>query len=180
MQTILSKAHLLLAVISLFVGTNVLYGQSLERQVIGSSGGSFVNTSADRMLEWTLGEMSMVETFQSTSNYLTQGFHQPEVAIVGDIDSDFFEELVVFPNPASDVLKIRYQLSAAGQLSFRLTDVRGIEVQSEQAIEYYSGQQITPLYLHKLSNGMYVLEVTFVSADQEVTHHSFHKINVIQ
>lgn len=52
--------------------------QSLERQVIGSSGTSFSNATAQ--LDFTVGELA-VSTLSNGSNDLTQGFHQTNLQV---------------------------------------------------------------------------------------------------
>lgn len=52
--------------------------QSLERQVIGSSGTSFSNASAQ--IDFTVGEL-VVTTITDGTNELTQGFHQTNLSV---------------------------------------------------------------------------------------------------
>ena len=84
--------------------------QSLERQVVSSSGGTF-NQDA-YVLEFTLGEM-MTTTFEQ-GNELCQGFQQVWAVItaIGDIQNEM--EVKVFPNPVIDVLHI--EVSARSEL----------------------------------------------------------------
>src|SRR6187402_55925 len=76
--------------------------QSLERQVVSSSGGTF-NQDA-YVLEFTLGEM-MTTTFEQGSE-LCQGFQQAWAVItaIGEVPNDM--EVKVYPNPAIDILHI--------------------------------------------------------------------------
>jgi hypothetical protein len=64
----------------------VLFGQSLNPEVIASSGDYFENTNAS--LGWTLGE-TVTESFANGNIFLTQGFQQPVTGIaISGIDLD--------------------------------------------------------------------------------------------
>lgn len=86
----------------LFVRT--IEAQNLSPTVVNSSGGVIQNSS--HSLEWSLGEL-VVSTLSSPNNLLTEGFLQPNLAIVGT--EDLFDEsrLAVFPNPVSDWLNLQ-------------------------------------------------------------------------
>src|SRR5690349_21306916 len=73
--------------------------QSLSPSVIGITGGSF--SSAKGTLEWTLGE-TVTETYKTSLNFFTQGFHQP-IPILND-DGD---RITVYPIPSSSFLYVK-------------------------------------------------------------------------
>ena len=52
---------------------NIGFGQTLTPEVLAASGDYFTSTS--NSLSWTLGE-SVIETYSSSNNSLTQGFQQ--------------------------------------------------------------------------------------------------------
>jgi len=52
-----------------------MYAQSLSPTVISSTGG--FSSNANGSLSYTVGEMTMVQTFSAGGNILTQGFQQP-------------------------------------------------------------------------------------------------------
>jgi len=68
---------LILAVLTLNLRLSTLncFAQTLERQVISSSGGEYSNINLN--LNFTVGE-AVTETFGNTSLILTQGFQQPK------------------------------------------------------------------------------------------------------
>ena len=61
--------------------------QSFARDVIGSAG-TFV-TSASGSMAWTIGEV-MTETYSSSGNFFTQGFHQPDTKVLEPSVIGFF------------------------------------------------------------------------------------------
>ena len=74
-------------IVILFSFGNHLHAQSFSQDVIGLAG-TFA-TSANGSMAWTIGEV-MIETYSSTNNFFTQGFHQPD-AVVPPVEVwDFF------------------------------------------------------------------------------------------
>ncbi len=72
----MKKAIILFISITLIFAFQKAKAQSFARDVIGSAG-TFA-TSASGSMAWTIGEV-MMETYSSTSNFFTQGFHQPDI-----------------------------------------------------------------------------------------------------
>ena len=69
------------------------------QEVVASAGET--QKAADIELSWTLGE-TIIETAESGSSVLTQGFHQSKLVVTAldDIIANF--EVKVYPNPTSD------------------------------------------------------------------------------
>ncbi|MGD0710407.1 MAG: hypothetical protein ABR968_04440 [Bacteroidales bacterium] len=77
--------------------------QTLSPTVISSSGGFYNNSSG--MLSTTVAEMTMVQTFQSGSNFLTQGFQQPEDYTVGIVETPVVSgDILIYPNPTVTII----------------------------------------------------------------------------
>jgi len=96
--------------------------QSLERQVVSSSGATF-NQDA-YVLEFTLGEM-MTTTFEQ-EDVLCQGFQQAwaVVTAIGSILTEM--DIKVYPNPTIDILHV--EVSAKTDL--QILDLHGRVVMS--------------------------------------------------
>ena len=85
--------------VSAFVGIGNLSSQTISMDVIGNNG-MYVSNSSGSM-SWTLGEVT-IDTYKSSSNFLTQGFHQPEnERIVTPPFVDFFIPEGFSPNQDS-------------------------------------------------------------------------------
>ena len=97
-----------------------LYALSLsgqKQEVIASAGG--YNSAGGISISWTLGE-TIIPTFSSGDLILTHGFQQQ--LIVTTIE-DNLEELVnvtVYPNPASEVLNLRFEVPVDGEIDIYL------------------------------------------------------------
>jgi len=131
---------LLLSISSVFV-----FGQ----EVISNGGASFKN--GDYAIDFTIGE-PIIQTVQKDGKMLTQGYHQPTLAIieVKQIDENFSASL--FPNPATSFLNI--ELDAFEGVSFKLQDVNGKIIDQESIT-----QNVTSLNVKNLERGVYLLKL---------------------
>jgi hypothetical protein len=80
---------IILTIMIAAMGTGVLIAQSIERDVVASSGDYF--EGADISLSWTLGETA-TKTYSSDDNILTQGFQQPDITLRIFVDLSAFLE----------------------------------------------------------------------------------------
>jgi hypothetical protein len=90
----------------LFCAIHNSIAQSLSPQIISSSGNSFANGS--NRLDWTLGELS-TSSLNNGSNSLSQGFHQGNLNVTSIDNFDDTYGLTIFPNPAIDLLQIKFE-----------------------------------------------------------------------
>ncbi len=122
---IIKMKQLKLTAICLFVSAMV-FGQSLERQVIGNAGESVQNGTAG--LSYTIGEQATASQIIPATK-LTQGFQQvdPE-EFVGILDLYAQQiQASVYPNPTVNILKLRSDLYTIGidELDFQVLDLHG-------------------------------------------------------
>ncbi len=148
---------------SLFIGlmgallTFPLSAQSLDRFVIGATGGEAVNASYQ--LEFTVGE-AVVGTAETGTFVINQGFNQSNPPYNTSIDRHQIEASYrLYPNPTQDVVQLELILSEASDLTISLTDVRGRQV----GIEATRYQAVTTLDaswdLSSLAEGMYLFQI---------------------
>lgn len=138
--------YLISSSIFLLLAVNGL-SQSVSPEVIASAGDRF--SSSDLILEWTLGEL-MTETIED-GNVLTQGFHQPQIAITSIDDPEGLMNLVsIGPNPTEGRLLIQTEQ----ELTIRLFDLKGA-----QLLTWNLAQASTEVDLSHLPAGMYVLQI---------------------
>ena len=115
------------ALLIVLLPVNKLTAQTLTPTVISSSGAFY--TSATAMLSATIGEMTMVETFSSAANFLTQGFQQPEVFGVGITEvTAGSNQVIAFPNPAVDKVFLQTNFLESGTLSYSVINMIGQQV----------------------------------------------------
>lgn len=76
--------------------------QNYNLQLVSSAGDSYQNENF--LIDWSVGEIA-IETFQSESLILTQGFHQGSLEISTLINhSDLNISMKVYPNPTSSYI----------------------------------------------------------------------------
>jgi len=131
---------LLMSITSVFA-----FGQ----EVISNGGASLSN--GEYAIDFTLGE-PVIETVQRDGKMLTQGYHQPTLAIieVKQIDENF--NAALFPNPATSFLNI--ELDAFDGVSFELQDVNGKVIEQEGI-----NQKVTSINVKSLERGVYLLKL---------------------
>ena len=125
---------------------------SFCQDLISTSGDFYIqgNTS----LSWSIGE-PVSETFSSTTNIFTQGFHQNYEDFVELIPISFSPSFDVYPNPFSQAITINFK-DVNQVLQLTLTDQHGKIYYSEQLL---SGAFSTELSLAELTSGIYFLSL---------------------
>ena len=125
-----------------------LFCLTIEAQeVIATQGGSYTNSSGG--VDFTIGEV-MIQTLTTTSNVLTQGFHQTNLTVLGIDDFDQTYQVKVFPNPTNEILNI--DISNFDGLSYDIYDVWGRQLSTKKLIT-----KTTSFAVDHLANGMYLL-----------------------
>jgi hypothetical protein len=156
----------LVSVLSLSALLGNTFGQSLSPTVISSSGAFYSNGSA--MLSTTIGEMTMVETFSTAGNFLTQGFQQPEDFNVGIAEpKPGINEILVYPNPASDILNLQTNFHAAGSYLATISNVIGQTVSNSVSGKTRGMPMNHAINIKQLVNGIYFIKVDFTSDTQQ-------------
>lgn len=69
------------------MGAVTVHAQSVNPQLLSTSGGDFAVSEADVFIAWSLGEV-VILTLEGESAILTNGFHQPDRFCFGDFNSD--------------------------------------------------------------------------------------------
>jgi hypothetical protein len=169
----------LLSILGILFSVSAGFGQTVKPEVVASAGNFFLNTQANASLSFTIGEMTMVQTFQNQGHFLTQGFQQPEINLVGIDEEDIFYEFVIFPNPANQDLGFRYRLRYPGQVRMRLINMNGVQVLDGYEDLHGIGLREDAFDVRGLAQGMYFLEVSYVAPARGIDHHRNYKINVI-
>lgn len=140
--------------------------QSLSPQVISSTGG-FSNNGANGSLSYTVGEMTMVQTFSAGGNILTQGFQQPNDFTVGllDVTKDEFGSFVVYPNPAVDNLSYGFSFPESGRVEIAVYNEVGQRMADVYNANYENGKTVEVLNVTNYAAGLYFMSVNFVGTN---------------
>ena len=175
MKKICSSAFLLCLVYA-------LSAQSLSPQVIASTGG--FSSNGNGSLSYTVGEMTMVQTFSANGNILTQGFQQPNDTgtILGlvNISQGEFGSFVVYPNPAVDLTMFAFAFSEQGRISVSLYNALGQKISDVYQANYNTGNNVVQLNTSLLASGMYFLTLNFTGTGNNEEHTISRKLQVIR
>ena len=138
----------LIIILILFLAGSVVSAQ----EVVSSNGDS--QSTAGVEVSWTIGE-TVIETFVSDANSLTQGFHQTKVTItaVSEILIPGLE-VKVFPNPTPEMITIQFSEYVEGS-RFWLYDLRGKLLENKLI-----GSADTEINMRNYASGQYILKLT--------------------
>lgn len=167
-------------VFAIAISSLAVSAQSLTPQVIASTGG--YSSNGANSLSYTVGEMTMVQTFSANNNILTQGFQQPNDMTVGllDVTQDEFGSFVVYPNPAVDNAWLGFTMPEAGKVTIVLYDILGQKIADVYTGNYESGKIVTQANTSLYAGGEYFMTLTFVSTLDGKTHITTKKIQIIR
>ena len=172
----MKKIYFLFSTVLLSLGLNA---QMLTPTVISSTGGFATNGGTS--LSYTVGEMTMVQTFTANGNILTQGFQQPTDKVTGllDLTQDAFGSFVIYPNPAVDNFWFGLRLPEAGKVTIAMFDVLGQKVADVYESNYDNGKVVQQTNVSNYAAGFYLLTMTFKSDKDGKEHITTKKFQVI-
>ena len=154
--------------------------QMLTPTVIASTGG--FSSNANNSLSYTVGEMTMVQTFSSSGNILTQGFQQPNTMPTGliELSQGEFGSFVVYPNPAVDAAFFGFEFPEHGKVTVILYNSLGQKLSDVFNTNYSNGNTVQTLNTSLLASGMYFLTLNFVSDQTGKENTMSRKLQVIK
>lgn len=79
---------------------------------------------------------------------------------IGDLLDNDHNRVLVFPNPAQSQITIQYTLSRPGDVQLNIRDITGKSIENKTERNQAAGEQLVPVNIAHLSNGLYFLEVT--------------------
>jgi len=133
----------LLIILITILTQNIGYNQSIEMQVLSSTG----NPSSSSQLQYTMGEVAI-----AGNDNLTQGFHQGNLIItaIEDIVQDI--EVIAYPNPTMNGINITSDDISSVQMRF--FDMQGRQLASKLIDNF-------PYYidLTKFDSGIYFIQL---------------------
>lgn len=124
--------------------------------VLNSTGGSA--TVGGNTYEWSVGEV-VVHTVSTPSVVVTQGLLQPMPpgVSVGNVNS-MADDILVYPNPAKDILVLQPALAAGSRLQYSLLDIMGRTISTGEA-RLHTGHEKQTIIISALPTGNYILQV---------------------
>jgi len=147
-----SRSSVIFGAAMLMVTIN--YAQNIAPQSVNSGGTKM--TQANGSLSFTVGELVVLNLSDSEGNTLGGGFTTGATlttASIQETDKSLLD-VIVFPNPTSDLVNIRINYSSIEQVVVSITDLQGKEVYNGK----YAGISNTiGIKTAAYSSGTYVL-----------------------
>ncbi len=171
----MNKAIILFAGLFSLLGFEKTQAQSIAPFTLNATGGS--KQIGSIIYDYSIGEMTLVNTFYGSSVILTQGLLQNDVSVPVSVSTAMFSQnLQVYPNPASSIVNIKLNSPKTGTLSYRLTDMTG-KVLISNSVEVGSNTLLQEINIEPFAMATYVLEVNFTGAGiNETTNYKLEKI----
>jgi hypothetical protein len=141
---------------TIFTISILVFGASLQAQnAIPATGGNASGTGGSS--SYTVGQI--VYTTNGNSNgSVAQGVQQPyEISIVTAVEEakDISLEIVVYPNPATDYIKLNIKNYDVQNLRYQLYDINGILLQDNKIVS-----NETSIVMSNYMSATYFLKVT--------------------
>jgi hypothetical protein len=166
----------LIILIAMLGFTSLVQSQTLSPTVVSSSGGYF--TSASASLSFTVAEMTMVQTFTTAGNILTQGFQQPEDYSVSIQETPALTgDLVVYPNPTNGNFTLSYVSNENTETTINLYNLVG-QVVLSKSVSQVKGLNTVNFDISSFSQGIYMLELSLTNTKGEKKA-TYQKINLV-
>ncbi len=164
------KRTIVLSFTLLFV-TSYIRGQSISPSTLNGTGGSKV--IGTDTYEWSVAEMTLVNTASASNIIVTQGVLQPAPPPTGiKTENMLTRSLQVYPNPASHIVYLQYNFPTTGKLNYVLQDITG-KLISRKEIATAAGQNKEELNLGGLANASYMLYISYEPTNGTVERTSF-------
>jgi hypothetical protein len=169
-----TKSLTVLFVVMFF--SSILQSQTLSPTVISSAGGFY--TSANVMLSFTVAEMTIVKTFTSTGNILTQGFQQPESMSVDIQETTVIPgDILIYPNPTNGNFTLTYTSKSNQENTIKMYNLVGQMVFTKN-VSQLAGTNTVTFDISSYSQGIYILELNTLNSKGE-KQTTYSKINLV-
>jgi len=132
-----------------------LLAQKLTPTVV-SSGGSY-HSAGGYTLSATVGEIA-VTTLKAATLTLTQGFQQPYDIGVGIKETGLDWSITAYPNPVSQFLNIRFDVTEPLDLNVEIMDIAGRK-HLVRDLYYVTRGDIVTFDLSGLTRGVYLVRI---------------------
>jgi hypothetical protein len=132
--------------------------QTISRSIICTGGETAVNPQLS--LTYAIGE-PVADLLSNTEarKYLTVGFEQPDIGLNQILNSDIGSELTIFPNPATNIVRIALTNAPDSNYSIGLVDITGRTLQTINVNLSNNNSPYVEMNVAQYAPGMYVIRV---------------------
>lgn len=141
------------------------HAQSVGPTTLNATGGT--GAISGNTYEWSIGEMVLVHTAISSNLIVTQGLLQPSPPPSGIKKTEaLLADMMVYPNPAHDIIYLQSKLAGGGILQYVLQDITG-KVLKTETVALITGNEKQTISLEGHAAGSYMLNVHFSRNQQQ-------------
>lgn len=144
------------------IGGAQMQAQSISPFTINSMGGTA--TINNNIYDWSFAEMTLVSTSSTDNLIVTQGVLQnrgDSAANSVNNPTAALQKILIYPNPAQDILYFESDYKTASKLNYMLIDIAGKTIISKE-VNVTSGSSKQDIDLTTLPKGIYVLKITAI------------------
>jgi hypothetical protein len=132
--------------------------QSISRSIICTGGETVINPQLS--LTYAIGE-PVADLLSNTEEhkYLTVGFEQPDIQLKEILNSDIGSELTIFPNPATNIVRIALNNVPDANYSIGVVDMTGRTLQTINVNLSNNNYPYVEINVAQYTPGMYLIHV---------------------
>ena len=155
-------------ILSLILVSVTFYAKSqiIAPDVISPGGDFFTATNFTN--SYTVGEISIIDTYTGTNFILTQGFQQPDTTFITARNNPSITDLVfqLYPNPANAQINLMVKTEYAGELEVQVYDILSQQI-STRKITTINGVNSFTFDISYYANGIYFMNIGTPSNSNE-------------
>lgn len=122
---------------------------------------------------YSIGEMTLVHTASASNIVVTQGVLQSSEGSVGLDNNELTKnELIIYPNPTKDVIKLQVGSLEEGEMNVILYDALGKQLISK-SWNVSSVNLENQISLQDFASGQYILKVIYKSKQNKILNQSY-------
>ena len=142
----------------LFLSTSFLSAQSITPYTLNNVGGY------SSSMEWSIGESVSIANFIASGYSLNTGVLQPLTSVVTSINeygpTVFGNQIIIGPNPTSNLLHIKARFNESGSLSLQLMDAKSAILFTQLAGTIFSIFE-KDILMENYPSGVFYIKVYF-------------------
>jgi hypothetical protein len=137
---------------------NLVNGQVISPNTLNNGGGY------SSSMEWSLGESVSIANFIASGYTLNTGVLQPLTSVVTSINeygpTVFGNQIIIGPNPTSNLLHIKARFNESGSLSLQLMDAKSAILFTQLAGTIFSSFE-KDILMENYPSGVFYIKVYF-------------------
>jgi len=135
-----------------------LRAQSITPNTLNNGGGTMVN------MDWNMGESVSIANFSTPNYFLNTGVLQPMTSIVTAINeygpAVYGNQIMIGPNPTTNLVHFKGNFTQAGKLSIQVLDVKSSVLLIHEAGTIISSYE-KDIFMDSYPSGIFYIKVLF-------------------